>query len=420
MNIAIIAALRAFYRTKWLAKTLATRDDIAAWRQKRLGIFLRHDIGRVPFYRTYRTGKFSDLPVMDKATLMQNFAGLNRPGISADDVRTALDAGQEHVRGYIVGQSTGTSGNRGLFVISETERFTWLGVMLAKTLPDFPWVRHKVALILPGYGEIFKTAAQIGRLELRFFDLKRGIDRWIDEICHYTPDTIMAPPKILRALAERTELRPTSLFSGAELLDPIDRRWIETGFGVIIREIYMATEGLFAVACPIGVLHLAEDVAAFEFEPLPNSDLVTPLVTDFTRKTQIMARYRMNDLLRLSAKPCPCGSPLQALDYIAGRQDDVFHLGQALTLITPDILRNAVIDADRRIDDFRIVQTGREHITLSLPATLPDDAYAAARANLATTLRQAGVADIQIELRQGIDAPSAQKLRRVRRDWRCD
>ncbi len=69
MNIAIIAALRAFYRTKWLAKPLATRDDIAAWRQKRLGIFLRHDIGRVPFYRTYRTGKFSDLPVMDKATL---------------------------------------------------------------------------------------------------------------------------------------------------------------------------------------------------------------------------------------------------------------------------------------------------------------------------------------------------------------
>ena len=420
MSIEVVAALRAFYRTKWLARKLSTRADVASCRQKHLAAFLSRDIGQVPFYARYRGTTFSNLPYMDKASLLQNFAQLNRPGITAQEVRASLDAGQERVRGYVVGQSTGTSGNRGLFVISETERFIWLGVILAKTLPDFPWVRHKVALILPAYGQIFKSAAQAGRLSIRFFDLKRGIDSWIDEICRYNPDTIMAPPKILRALAERTDLKPAHIFSGAEVLDPIDRRMIEAGLGTVVREIYMATEGLLAVACPLGVLHLAEDVVAFEFEQQPGSDLVIPIVTDFTRKIQIMARYRMNDLLRLSTQPCRCGSPLQAVDYVAGRQDDVFHLGPAMALITPDILRNAVIDADRRIDDFRIVQTGRDRIELYLGATLPPEVGVAACANLATTLRQAGVAGVEIELTIGIDMPSEQKLRRVRRDWRCE
>jgi phenylacetate-CoA ligase len=89
-------------------------------------------------------------------------------------------------------------------------------------------------------------------------------------------------------------------------------------------------------------------------------------------------------------------------------------------MITPDILRNAVIDADRRIDDFRLVQTGRDRIELYLAATLPPKAGEAARANLAATLRHAGVVGVDIGFTAGIDPPSGQKLRRVRRDWQCE
>jgi putative adenylate-forming enzyme len=420
MLIKLIAALRAFYRTKRLTRQLSTRADVVAWQGAQLARFLRRDIQRVAFYESRGVRDLSDLPMIDKAELMKNFDQFNRAKISATKIRTALDAGTEHVRGYVVGQSTGTSGNRGLFVISEAERFTWLGVILAKTLPDFPWVRHKVALILPGYGQIFKSAAQIGRLNVRFFDLRHGIDRWVDELINYDPDTIMAPPKVLRAVAERTKIKPHNVFSGAEVLDPIDRQMIEASFGTHVREIYMATEGLFGVACRLGVLHLAEEFVAFEFEPLPGSDLVTPLITDFTRTTQIMARYRMNDLLRLSPQPCRCGSPLQAVAEIVGRQDDVFRLGPNTILITPDILRNAILDADRRIDDFRLVQTGQSHITLHLAANLPAEAGRAACVNLAAVLGRAGVTGVEINMINRIEPPTAHKLRRVRCDWRCD
>jgi putative adenylate-forming enzyme len=278
-----------------------------------------------------------------------------------------------------------------------------------------------VALALPGFSRLYASAAETGRLALRFFDLGLGVDAWRDALVAFAPDTIVAPPKVLRALAETTALRPVNVFSGAEVLDPLDRDIVEARFGARVREIYMATEGLFGVACPHGTLHLAEDVAAFEFEPV--GDLVSPLVTDFTRATQVMARYRMNDLLRLSSAPCACGSPLQCVARVEGRQDDVFQLrgrNGGLVMVTPDVVRNAVVDADRRILDFRVVQVAADRVELALPSDLPSECAQAAAASLQAALSKAGIGNIAIDLRSGVVAPFDRKLRRVRRDWRPD
>lgn len=419
MNFAVRHAIAAFWRTKRLARALRTREDVLAWRADRLSHFFRRKIGRVDFYRDLRVQRLEDLPIVDKQIVLANFDKLNVRRIPYAVVRRALDEGLDRVDGLIVGQSTGTSGNRGVFVISEAERFTWLGVMLGKTLPDFPFVRHKVALALPGYSSLYASAAETGRLVLRFFSLPEGMESWRDALCAFAPDTIVAPPKVLRALAETTALRPVNVFSGAEVLDALDRQIIEAQFKTRVREIYMATEGLLGVGCPHGTLHLAEDAVAFEFEET-GSGLVSPLITDFTRSTQIMARYRMNDLLRLSDRLCPCGSPLQAVANIEGRQDDVFYLqapGAKLVMVTPDVVRNAVVDADRRILDFRIVQTGPTEIALSLGADLPGDAREKAKSALTQALQKMGVGDVTITLISGLDVPFDRKLRRVRREW---
>lgn len=413
---AIAQAVLAFRRTRMLARRFRTRGDVLKWRAARLDKFLRRTIHRVPFYADARPARLEDLPVMDKATLLANFDKLNAKGITHAAVRAALDAGADRAQGLVIGQSTGTSGNRGVFVISEAERFTWLGVLLAKALPDVLFVRHKVALALPGYSRLYSSAAETGRLAIRFFDLSLGVDSWRDDLARFAPDTIVAPPKVLRALAMKGDIKIANVFSGAEVLDPLDRAVIESGFGAKVREIYMATEGLFGVGCPHGTLHLAEDAVAFEWLPA-GGDLLTPLITDFTRATQIMARYRMNDLMRLSSAPCPCGSPLQAVANIEGRQDDVFQLRGAngtLVMVTPDVLRNAVVDADRRIQDFRIVQTDESSIELTLDTALDG---AAAVAGLQAALAKIGTAPIAIATKRGITVPLDRKLRRVRREW---
>jgi putative adenylate-forming enzyme len=415
-------AVAAFLRTKRLARRLRTSQDVRRWQQHRVRAFLARSLPAVPYYAGTRAAQLDDLPVMDKTSVAAAFERLNTCGVTLEEARRALDRSDERVRGLIVGQSTGTTGNRGVYVISEAERFAWLGMILAKTAPQFPFVKRRVALVLPSYGALYGSVAETRRIALRFFDLGRGVEYWRDELRAYQPDTIVAPPKVLRFLAEDGGLHPQHVFSGAEVLDPIDRAIVEAAFGVTVREIYMATEGLFGVACALGVLHLAEDAVAFEWEPVPGSDgLVVPVITDFVRTTQIMARYRMNDLLRLRDAPCACGSPLRAIEAIEGRTDDVLYLaretGGDAAMVTPDVVRNAIVDADRRILDFRVVQAAAGRVDVWLPADLPPEAAAAASASLTLALRRAGAGGVEVSIHAGIDIPVDRKLRRVRRDW---
>lgn len=413
-------AAASFLRARNLARRLRTRADVAAWQAARLDRFVRKIAPRVAAYRDLGARALSDLPVMDKARLMTNFHLYNRAGVTAEEARSAL-AGDGRVGRYSVGASTGTSGNRGLYLVSDHERFTWLGVMLAKALPDVTKVRHRVAIALPANSRLYDSANESGRLALRFFDLHRGVDVILPEVAAFAPTVIVAPPKVLRELAQADlPLSPTRLYSAAEVLDPLDRAVIEGRFGVTLGQIYMATEGLFAVSCEKGGLHLAEDFVAFEWErPEDAEGLVAPLVTDFTRTTQVMARYRMNDLLRLHEGACACGSPLQLVDEVVGRMDDVFRLprrdGRGDRLVTPDLIRNAIVRADSRISDFRVIQSGARDVLLRLPAELAAElpAASAALGKLFDTLELDVVLSAEAST---LPPPDNRKLRRVMRE----
>jgi putative adenylate-forming enzyme len=412
----MIGALGAFLRTRHLARTLRTHADIDAWQTRRIRRWRDKALPTFPFYTEFGNVKFDVLPVVDKSILMADFAAFNRLNLTAAEGWAMFESRAPQRPGFAVGASTGTSGNRGLYVISDAERYEWLGVMLAKTLPRFPFETARIALILPLNSALYK-AANLPGLSLRFFDLHDGLEAILPAVSAYGPDTVIAPPKVLRALAEADwPLKPKRLFSGAEVLDPLDRAVIEDRFKVTVREIYMATEGLLGVACEHGTLHLAEDAVHFELEkPVPDSNLAAPVITDFTRTTQAMCRYRMNDLLRLSSAPCPCGSPLQAVAAIEGRCDDLLVVGGKT--VTPDILRNAIVDADRRITDFRLLQTGPAQLHLILSDALPADAAGRAREVLFGRLQSLGIA-AEITLTQEPLSTSAKKLRRIERQWR--
>jgi hypothetical protein len=99
--------------------------------------------------------------------------------------------------------------------------------------------------------------------------------------------------------------------------------------------------------------------------------------------------------------------------------DDLLHLpaGDAMRLVTPDILRNTIVSADPRITDFRLVQTGRSVVALSLLDTLPTDAVERARHSLATLLLSLGIdASIDVSTHRALEV-SSRKLRRVERRW---
>ncbi|QEE36051.1 CoF synthetase [Octadecabacter sp. SW4] len=401
-------AISAFVQTRWVSRR-RSRAAFERWQARAASRWVRRDLPKVKFYA--QAADFASLPMIDKATVMANFAGFNIARLDASQ-GWEIVKGAAPPQGLIVGASTGTSGNRGLFVISKAESFRWLGTMLAKAMPDMVWRRQRVAIILPQTTALYDSARRSGRIDLRFFPLVDGPETWRTEIEGFAPSVIVAPPKILRHCAEAGfALAPRRIFSAAETLDPPDRPVIEAAFGPL-RQIYMATEGLLGVSCAHGTLHLAEDSTKFEFEPVGDG-LVSPVITAFRRRTQIMARYRINDLLRLSDTPCPCGSPLQGVAEIVGRMDDVFRFDGGV-IVTPDVLRNAVLDADRRIDDFRLVQRGRQ-VILTLHHDL-DDGAAAAALMAVTDLLHVRRAEAQVSLKRGaLRLDPSHKLRRVTR-----
>ena len=410
--------LAAFIEARRRLTLLKNREGLLRAQEMRLSNFLRRNAVKVTAFENIRGRSLQDWPIMDKSALMADFHRYNRLGLTAAEGWAHLEAGTAP-KGYAIGASTGTSGNRGLYIVSERERFRWLGTILSRALPDFLSRRHRVAIVLPANSRLYDAANESGRLQLRFFELGQGIEPQFAPLAGFQPTVIVAPPKFLRALAESdTQLAPQRIFSGAEVLDEEDRRIVEKRFDVIVREIYMATEGLFAIACPYGTLHLLEDQVAFEFLPVEGSDnLVTPLITDFSRETQVMVRYRMNDVLELARTPCPCGLPHRAIEQVHGRCDDIFTLpsfGKPVR-ITPDVIRNAVLKADRRISDFRVIQSDRNTVRLELKAE-EADCLPAAVASLGALFTDCGAAPEIKPLATELTPPSDRKLRRVRVD----
>ncbi|ENN86859.1 hypothetical protein RHSP_59540 [Rhizobium freirei PRF 81] len=420
-HLPIIRLVCSFARTRLLARRLKTRADVEAWQRRRIGRWLRDAVGSTDFYRGGNLESLYELPIVDKTLVMAAFERFNSAGLSSAEGWRMFNSGQQR-KGYVVGASTGTSGNRGLFVITNAERYEWLGVVLGKLLPAFPFEKARIALILPLHTTLYDSANRTRRLNLKFFDLRRGLAAIAQEIVGFAPDTIIAPPKVLRWLAEQDRtLAPRRLFSAAEVLDSVDREIIERRYQVRLGEIYMATEGLLATSCAHGTLHLAEDVMHFELQPVPDSDLVSPVISDFTRQTQVIARYRMNDLLRMQPDACPCGSPLRAVAEVIGRSDDIFELPGAPNVgtvqVTPDVLRNAILDSDRSIKDFRLIQIDHNDLRLLLPDTVSPAAATAAEMALTRLLQNIGTQPRVSVARQTLSPPIV-KLRRVERRWR--
>jgi putative adenylate-forming enzyme len=409
-------AAAAFVRTRALQALLRSRGAIDRHQDRGCARLVAAARSTVPFYRD-RGPSFDDLPIVDKAIQQARFSEFNRPGITLDEAVEALASGRDRVRGYFVGQSTGTSGNRGRFVISPAERFAWLGTIVAKAVPDAFVRRRRVALALPGFSSLYRSASSGSRIRLAFFDLALGVDSWREALVAFAPEVLVAPPKVLRRLAEDGVLGGVEPFSGAEVLDPLDREIIERASGRRVREIYMATEGLFGVACGHGTLHLAEDVVRFEWEAVPGSGLLVPIVTDMVRRVQPMIRYRMNDLLELSTSACPCGSAYRAVERVHGRMDDVFEFDtpSGPVTVTPDVLRNAAIDSDPRIRDYRIVQKADGRVTIELDEGLPDEVHAAVRTGVERALARLGAAPT-VATALGITPRFDRKLRRVERE----
>lgn len=420
-------AAACFARTRW-GWRWRDRAALLAWQERQIRRFVEERLRLAPFYAGLGAGGWyagaggsglgagerplaglplAGLPIVDKATLVEHFDALNTRGIryaQAMEVALAAERSRDfrpELGDVTVGLSSGTSGRRAPFLVSRRERLLWAASILARTLDGealrriaSPWRSPlRVAFFLRANSNLY-TTLRSRRVDFAFHDLLQPFASQIAAVAAHAPHVLVAPATVLRRLAdaqmeerlpnterlriaerppitEGLRITPRQVVSVAETLEPDDAIVIQRAFGCRVQQIYQATEGFLAYTCPAGTLHLNEECVHVEPEWLDEAHTrFHPIVTDFTRETQLIVRYRLDDVLRVKEEGCGCGRVSLALAGVDGRRDAMLIVpGRAdgtPRAIFPDLVRRAMMLAGDCLRDYRILQRAEGDLVVRL------------------------------------------------------
>jgi putative adenylate-forming enzyme len=236
-----------YFLTKY-GRKFTNRNILVNWQNRKIQSFLQEVTPQSKFYQNYYRGldirDWRNLPIIDKSIMMENFDDLNTVDIKkADALEIAISAEKTRnfavkLQDYTVGMSSGTSGNRGLFIVSENEQNAWAGAILAKGLPDSISKPQRVAFFLRANSNLYEQVNR-QRIQFHYFDLFESVKKHITNLNDYSPTILIAPPSMLRLLAEaqitsQLNINPIKIISVAEVLDPLDEVYIRKAFNQIV------------------------------------------------------------------------------------------------------------------------------------------------------------------------------------------
>ena len=371
-----------YFQTKYFRK-FKTKLELEKWQKKKVAKFLNKVCKLSPFYSSlYKNIHDFDNTncIINKKIMLQNFDNLNTAKLKLNEVLSVAQKSEDNrdfspkLNGYSVGLSSGTSGNRGVFVTSDYERAMWCGIMLAKILPWSIFKKTKIAFFLRANNNLYETVNSAS-LIFKFFDLKKDYKKNLQDLNTFQPDLLISPPTMLEIIAEGQEkkeisINPTKIISVADVLYEDKKNKIEEIFQQIIHQVYQATEGFIAHTCKYGNLHINEDIMYVKKKYLDKNRFV-PVITDFIRKTQPIINYELNDILVEDTSPCPCGSQFTRLSKIEGRCDDILKFEDVI--IFPDFIIRSILKVNQSIENFQIIQSDEKTIKVCLVPNIEED-----------------------------------------------
>ncbi|CAI0939294.1 putative adenylate-forming enzyme [Serratia proteamaculans] len=411
-----------YFRARRL--TFDDRQSLEAYQARRLKRFARRVLTKSPYFSRFNRQAIATWPQMDKALMMEQFDQMNTAGLQRDQLLACARRSEQQrdfspkIGKYSVGLSSGTSGQRGIFVVSPHEQSVWAGGMLAKMLPEGLFAGERVALFLRADNNLYHSVNNRW-LSLEFYDLFAPFAEQLSRLEQQAPTIIVAPAQVLRALAlavlaQQIRLEVKKVISVAEVLEEQDRQLLAQVFPAV-GEVYQATEGFLAATCAHGTLHLNEEFLHIEPQWI-DQQRFTPLITDFTRSTQPIVRYRLDDVLVRQTEPCPCGQPSMAIARIEGRRDDQLILPDAFgqpQVVFADLCSRAIANALPLTSDYRLVQSGERQ--LQLMADCSEAELAHCQAQLAALFERQGIATAGLEWQLKVQAVMPQFDRKRRR-----
>ena len=402
-------------------------------RQKRkLKVFEKEVLSTAPYYKEKLSEELNvdSFPIITKTEFMAHFNGINTVGLDREEcMKSAVEAEENktfdsEIDGYTIGLSTGTSGNRGLFIASEDERAQWAASVFYKVVKPRLFKKQNVAFCLRANSDLYESV-QSSFFSFKFYDIAASVEDIISNMQQRKPDILCAQPSLLLLLTAakvkgQLNISPSQIISYAEVLDNADRKKIESVFNLKITEIYQCTEGFLGHSCVHGTMHLNEDNIRFERQMIDDRRF-QPIITDFVRKSQPVVRYLLNDVLVLRESPCPCGSAMTAIERIEGRMDDVLlgknNLGE-LVYVFPDLVRRRIVWAGENLNNYAAEQKSLTELIVYLDTAEKDyvESSILIKAALSNLFNEKGIEDMQISCQKGL--PLREQTAKMRRVYR--
>ena len=374
----------------------------------RLDALLRHAVRCSPLYRELAAGMdvqaldVGDFPVVTKRALMPRFDDwVTDPALRLADVRRFVAdpdrIGADYLGRYQVWESSGSSGEPGLFVhdpgaLAVYDALEGLRRPVLQPLRRCidPWgACERIAFVGATTGH-FASTASIRRLcrtsawmsrRLSCLSFLMPLHELVAELHRHRPTVLATYPSAALLLAAearagRLRIGLSEVWTGGEPLTAASRKVIAESFGCAVSQSYGASEFLaIASECSLGHLHLNSDWVLLE--PVDEHHRAVPrgttghttLLTNLANRVQPLIRFDIGDRIRLPQRACPCGSGLPLIE-VEGRVDDtlVFDdaLGEPVSLLPLALV--TVLEEDAGVFDFQLQRRGDHALWLSVAA----------------------------------------------------
>jgi phenylacetate-coenzyme A ligase PaaK-like adenylate-forming protein len=450
------------WRSAWVGADIAVASSsgatgLAERRAHRLAALLDAAARGSALYRRILAGRdpagvrLEDLPVTHRAELMHRFdEWVADPALNLDALRRFTAdphrIGEACQGQYVVWESSGSSGEPGIFVqdASAMAVYDGLEALRRPTLRPWqrlldPWLLSERIVFVGATGGHFASTVSIERLRRlhptfaphwHSVSFLQPAARLVAQLQALAPTIVATYPSAAVLLAEervagRLDIAPREIWTGGEMLSSTMRQAVMNAFGCPVADNYGASEFLtLASECSLGHLHLNSDWAILEpvdarGRPVANDRLpATTLLTNLANHVQPLIRYDLGDRVTLHATRCACGSSLPVIE-VQGRCDDALRLGRPdrpATLVLPLAL-STVLEEEAGLFDFQLVQLGPCEVLLrtGLTGQTGRAALRRARAALSAFLEAQGAPGVKISCRAGepARAGASGKIRRV-------
>ena len=391
----------------------------------------RKNLQKSSFYKALSGQLLSQFPIMDKSSFMVDFDLVNTVGITKEEAfKVGLDSEKSRdfsptIRGITIGLSSGTSGNRGIFLASQKERAVWVAAVLDRVI-GFSLRKRKVAFFLRANSTLYESVNS-SLLQFQFYDIKSEMAQHCQTVAATRPHILVGQPSVLMHIARYFEekliaARFEKVISVAEVLENDQKAYLEKVFKKRIEQVYQCTEGFLAHTCKAGFLHFNEDWLLIEKKYLDEEKKrFHPVITDFLRMTQPIIRYELNDIIH-EGVACSCGLKTMQIAKIEGRSDDVFEFVQDGKTITiyPDFIRQAVAFSSDAIDNYVVTRRSEKKIGLFIEVSKGDflNAYGKAESALQSLFEIFGIPGITIFREEEQLLQRGVKFKRIRNESR--